>query len=98
LGGTFVKVGVELVRKLTKQASLEVIALGSPDDFVQPTVDGMAEQVKLVQGYVDVATALGASVVSLKVGTPKEGVSEAEAINLIIKGLQHVAPYARDRR
>jgi sugar phosphate isomerase/epimerase/catechol 2,3-dioxygenase-like lactoylglutathione lyase family enzyme len=90
--------GLEQIRKLTRQAGIEVIAIGSPDDFVQPTTDGMAEQVKLVKGYVDVATKLDASVVSLKVGTPKEGLSNDEAVSLIIKGLEQVAPYARERK
>src|SRR5579883_2402899 len=43
--------GLEQIRKLTRQAGIEVIAIGSPDDFVQPTADGMAEQVKLVKGF-----------------------------------------------
>jgi sugar phosphate isomerase/epimerase/catechol 2,3-dioxygenase-like lactoylglutathione lyase family enzyme len=86
--------GVEQVQALTQRAGLEVVAIGSPDDFVQTTPEGMAEQVALVKGFVDLAIKLGVPTISLKVGSPKEGVSEDDAVGLIVEGLNQVAPYA----
>jgi sugar phosphate isomerase/epimerase/catechol 2,3-dioxygenase-like lactoylglutathione lyase family enzyme len=94
-GLKFDDAGVELARSLTRKAGIEICAVGSPDDFVQATPEGFEDQVKLVKGYVDLAVKLGASVVSLKVGTPKEGIATEDAINLIVDGLKRVAPYAQ---
>jgi len=90
--------GAETVRTATARAGVEVVAIGSPDDFVQATSEGLDAQVKLVTGFVDLATAIGASVVALKVGTPKEGIATDDAVDLIVEGLRQVAPYARDRK
>lgn len=49
-------VGAETARTEARRAGVEVIAIGSPDDFVQATPEGMEAQVKLVTDFVDLAT------------------------------------------
>ncbi len=89
--------GVTTARDLAASASLSITALGCPDDLVQTDSAEHANQVALIRRYVDIAQGLGAGVVSLKVGTNKEGVSEAEAIRLIVEGLKQCAEYAHER-
>jgi sugar phosphate isomerase/epimerase/catechol 2,3-dioxygenase-like lactoylglutathione lyase family enzyme len=89
--------GIETVRKLTGQAGLGVIALGCPSDLVQPTPEGLAEQVRLIQHHVDLAVELGSQTVGLKAGNPAEGMSLDEAEALMIAVLKEAAPHAHER-
>lgn len=95
---TFDDAGIELARSLTQKAGIGICAVGTPDDLVQLTPEAFGEQIKLIKSYVDLAVKLGAPVCSLKVGTPKEGISQEDALKLIIDGLKRVAPYAQERK
>jgi sugar phosphate isomerase/epimerase/catechol 2,3-dioxygenase-like lactoylglutathione lyase family enzyme len=90
--------GVEMVRTLTRRAGVQVCAVGCPSDLVQPTPEGMAEQVALIKRHVDVAERLGAQTVGLKAGNPAEGMTEDEAQRLMVETLKQAAPYAHERR
>lgn len=46
---------IEQVRALTRSAGIEVCAVGCPSELVQPTSEGPAEQVTLLERYVDIA-------------------------------------------
>ena len=90
--------GVEQVRKLTREAGIEVCAVGCPSDLVQPTAEGRAEQVAMMTRMVDVAQAVGAPTVGLKAGSPLEGMSGDEAQALMIQTIKEAAPYAHERK
>src|SRR5579859_7087831 len=91
-------VGAQQVFEATSRAELSVVAIGSPDDFVQPMPERLDEQVRNVQRLVDFAGQIGAGVVALKVGTPKEGIAHEDAVGLIVEGLRRIAPYAKERK
>ena len=95
---TLDEAGIAQARALTGQAGMTIVAVGCPDDLVQPDETALAEQVALIRRTIDVAASVGAHVVALKVGTPKEGVDTEAAVNLIISGLKQVADYAEERR
>jgi glyoxylase I family protein len=90
--------GVEQVRTLTRHAGIEVCAVGCPTDLVQPTAEGMAEQVTMIWHLVDVAQALGARTVGLKAGNPKDGMHPDEAQALMVETIKAAAPYAHERK
>src|SRR5687768_4247665 len=56
-----------------RSTGLPVVAIACPSELVQPTAEGRAEQLSLMKRHVDVAAALGATVVGLKAGNPLEG-------------------------
>ena len=90
--------GIEQVRALTRSAGIEVVAVGCPSDLVQPTAEGMAAQVALIERHVTIAEALGAQTVGLKAGNPPEGMGADEAQRLMVEALRRAALYAHERR
>ena len=86
------------VRDQVAAAGLDIVAVGSPDDLAQSDETQWAEQVALIRRLIDVTAGLGAPVLSLKVGSPKEGLERAAAVERIIAGLREVADEATARR
>src|SRR5258708_3923480 len=91
-------VGIAQVRTLTRRAGIAVVAVGCPSDPVQPTAEGMAEQVALIRRHLEIAEALGAQTVGLKAGNPPAGMGADEAQRLMVAALKEAAPYAHERR
>jgi sugar phosphate isomerase/epimerase/catechol 2,3-dioxygenase-like lactoylglutathione lyase family enzyme len=79
-------------------AGLGIVAVGAYDDLAQADEAAWNEQVALIRRLIDVAAALGAPVLSLKVGSPKEGLDRAVAVERIVAGLRAVADEATARR
>jgi sugar phosphate isomerase/epimerase/catechol 2,3-dioxygenase-like lactoylglutathione lyase family enzyme len=94
---TFDAAGIDRVRTLVQRAGLGMVAVGCPSDLVQPTAEGMAAQVALIERHVALAEALGAQAVGLKAGNPPEGMDADEAQRLIVEALKLAAPYAHAR-
>jgi sugar phosphate isomerase/epimerase/catechol 2,3-dioxygenase-like lactoylglutathione lyase family enzyme len=90
--------GAAAVRAQVAAAGLGIVAVGAYDDLAQPDEAAWAEQVALIRRLIEVTAALGASVLSLKVGSPKEGLSRTQCIERIVAGLRAVADQATERR
>ncbi|MCC6629322.1 MAG: sugar phosphate isomerase/epimerase and 4-hydroxyphenylpyruvate domain-containing protein [Chloroflexi bacterium] len=85
------------VRAQAAAAGLDIVAVGAFDDLAQADEADWQEQVALVRRLIDVTARLGAPVLSLKVGSPKEGLERDAAIGRIIAGLRAVADEATAR-
>ena len=86
------------VRDQVAAAGLGIVAVGAPDDLAQPDEAAWAEQVELIRRLIDITARLGAPVLSLKVGSPKEGLSREAAVERIVAGLRAVADEATAAR
>jgi sugar phosphate isomerase/epimerase/catechol 2,3-dioxygenase-like lactoylglutathione lyase family enzyme len=86
------------VRQRVADAGMSIVAIGAHDDLAQADDAAWAEQVALIRRLIDVAALAGASVLSLKVGAPKEGLPRERAVERIIAGLREVADDATGQR
>jgi len=79
---------------LLRELELSVSAYDVGNDFVQADRSDFRNAVREVQRGVDVARKIGAPIVRVFAGVPKDGISPAQAFELMIEGLSAGADYA----
>jgi sugar phosphate isomerase/epimerase len=88
---------VERIRSACARAGVGIATIGGYDDFVQPTAQGLAEQVGMVTRLVDLAAALGVPVVTVLGGRRRDGPSDTRAAALVTEGLARIGRHAESR-
>jgi len=77
-----------------RDAGLQICAYDTATDFVQHDPESRHQQVQLACAVVEEAIRIGANVVRLLPGTHKHGVSDEDALQMVVESVSAVARYA----